>query len=411
MLESPKTRELFYPWNFPALVSRQLDTYNAMYGSVEPPAWATSNKVVLEYPNPQNPIMRLRDFSNADSDPEKTLLVVAPNAGHASTIIDYKASQSLVGAGLKEGYSVYGTEWVSPTEDTKNTTMDDYVEALEAGLDYATDEGRKEAVLEGNCQGGWLSTVVAARNAENIRHLILAGAPIDFLAGNGPIKQYAQLFPMSFYEGMVADGDGVMPGKYMLLGFQNLDPVEQFIKKPFDVFEKLGDPAFEERTAHYEKWWRTTQDLPGPYYLRTVHDLFKENKLVKGELAIQTKRDKKPELVDMKNINCPITLVWGTKDIITTWEQMIGIRSHVSTPADQIEEVIMEGKGHIGTFMSGDAIRNVYPAIFRKSRIWTVANTIKKDSEKPDIDVANPAQVLATIMTEASEVSIPNLVG
>jgi len=45
--------------------------------------------------------------------------------------------------------------------------------------------------LVGLCQGGWMSAMCAARFPRKVASLVLAGAPIDTDAGNGPIKRWA----------------------------------------------------------------------------------------------------------------------------------------------------------------------------------------------------------------------------
>ena len=38
--------------------------------------------------------------------------------------------------------------------------------------------------LVGDCQGGWLATIYAALHPERVNTLTIAGAPIDFHAGD-----------------------------------------------------------------------------------------------------------------------------------------------------------------------------------------------------------------------------------
>ena len=67
--------------------------------------------------------------------------------------------------------------------------------------------------LVGLCQGGWMSAMCAARFPRKVASLVLAGAPIDTDAGNGPIKRMAHTYPTSFYEELVAMGGGLMRGE------------------------------------------------------------------------------------------------------------------------------------------------------------------------------------------------------
>jgi poly(3-hydroxybutyrate) depolymerase len=55
------------------------------------PEWATQNRVVLECPR-----VRLRDFSDGGETCVVPTLLVPPQAGHASCIVDYSPAQSQV---------------------------------------------------------------------------------------------------------------------------------------------------------------------------------------------------------------------------------------------------------------------------------------------------------------------------
>jgi hypothetical protein len=52
-----------------------------------------------------------------------------------------------------------------------------------------------------------------------VASLVLAGAPIDTDAGNGPAKRMAHTYPATFYEELVAMGGGLMRGATMLQGW------------------------------------------------------------------------------------------------------------------------------------------------------------------------------------------------
>ena len=48
--------------------------------------------------------------------------------------------------------------------------------------------------------------MIAARFPDKVNALVLAGAPIDTDAGNGPIKRMAHQSPVSFYQQMIELG-------------------------------------------------------------------------------------------------------------------------------------------------------------------------------------------------------------
>lgn len=94
------------------------------------------------------------------------------------------------------------TDWKSATDDMKYLEIDNYLADMIVAID---DLGGRVNPL-GLCQGGWVTAMVAARFPEKVNSLVLAGAPIDTDAGDGPIKRMAHASPMSFYQELVALG-------------------------------------------------------------------------------------------------------------------------------------------------------------------------------------------------------------
>ena len=107
-------------------------------------------------------------------------LLVPPQAGHASCIVDYSAEQSQVKTARAAGLTrLYALDWVGATQETKDAGD----RGLPAFMDRAIDQIGGPVNLIGDCQGGWLATIYAALHPEPVQTLTIAGAPIDFHAG------------------------------------------------------------------------------------------------------------------------------------------------------------------------------------------------------------------------------------
>jgi poly(3-hydroxybutyrate) depolymerase len=314
-----------------------------------PPEWATRNRVLLDLDT-----MRLRDFSGGAND-SLPVIVDAPYAGHTATIADYAPGQSLVetltDTGLKH---VLVTDWKTATEEMKYFDIDKYL----AEINVAVDELGGKAHLIGLCQGGWMSAMYAARFPHKVASLVLAGAPIDTDAGSGPIKKIAHSLPESFYEEMVAVGDGRMLGRFMLAGWKNMHPEVHYLEKYLDLFAHVEDERYLQRTEQFERWYENPIDLPGRYYLQAIRDLFKENRFAKGEFTALGRTLK------LKDIICPLYLLAGESDDITTKEQVFNAEKLVGTPKDKIEKTLVPG-GHIGLFMGRRTLGDAWPGIGR----------------------------------------------
>ncbi len=311
------------------------------------PALATANRVRLDLRT-----MVLRDYGKPNGIPT---LVDAPYAGHTAMIADYHKGQSLVETLLDNGLThVALTDWKSATEDMKDLEIDNYL----AELVVAIDDLGGCVNLVGLCQGGWSAAMVAARFPDKVCSLVLAGAPIDTDAGNGPIKRMVQHSPLSFYEELVELGGGLMKGKFMLQGWKNMHPEQHYMQDQIDLYEHIDDPAYLKKEETFDSWYENPIDLPGRWYLQVISQLFMENRLAKGTFMGLGRRLK------LNDITCPVYLLAGAADDITTKEQVFDADKYLGTPKGKITKRLVPG-GHIGLFMGARTLREAWPAIAR----------------------------------------------
>ena len=340
-----------------ALFQKNLDYVETAAEIMAPPVseWATANRILLDLDT-----MLVRDFSVAGHSTAQTpVLIDAPYAGHSSTIADYSHGQSLVEALQKNGLShVVVTDWKSATTAMKDFDIDKYL----TDINTVVDQLGGKVDLVGLCQGGWMSTMYAARFPEKVRTLVLAGAPIDTDAGDGGIKKLAHILPLSLYKEMVAIGHGCMLGKTMLAGWKGMNAEKQYFSKFVDLYEHIEDKNYIERTEKFERWYENPIDLPGAYYLQAINDIFKHNRLAKGEFVGLGQR------LSMKDITCPVYLLAGAEDDITTKEQVFDADKYLGTPPADIVKKLVPG-GHIGLFMGTKTLAEGWPEIAR----WIVS--------------------------------------
>lgn len=312
------------------------------------PQFATPNRVLLDLHT-----MRLRDFTTDDAPEQIPTIIDAPYAGHPSSIADFSNGQSLVQTMMANGLKrVYVTDWKSATADMKDYDIDNYL----AELNVVVDEIGGRANFVGLCQGGWMSAMYAARYPHKVASLVLAGSPMDTDAGHGPIREMAHNLKMADFEQLVEIGGGFMRGKFMLAAWKNMHPGVQYFGKYVDLYEHIDDPAYVKKSEDFEAWYENPIDLPGRWYLQAVEQLFKENRLAKGQFVGLGKT------LSLKDIRCPVTLLAGESDDITTSEQVFNAERYLGTPAADIVKILAPG-GHIGLFMGSRTLHDYWPGI------------------------------------------------
>jgi poly(3-hydroxybutyrate) depolymerase len=315
------------------------------------PVWATPHEIVFE-----SPVARLRDFSTSSGEDLVPTLVLPPQAGHDSCIVDYSADQSqmrtILGAGLRRALSL---DWLGATPATADASIDDYLDVLDRAVEHCG--GRVNLI--GDCQGGWLAAIYATLHPERVNTLTLAGAPIDFHAGepviHDVISRVAPCGDLRFYDALVASGGGVLKGKHMLSGFIAIQPGNE-ISRQLELLQHLDDPAHVARYAEFEDWFKHTQDIPGAFYLWIVRHLFRDNALIAGTLTLRGQR------VRLSRIEMPLFLLAGSTDHITPPAQVFAIADHASTPPELIHRDITDS-GHLGLFMGHKALDEHWPPL------------------------------------------------
>ena len=318
------------------------------------PTWTLPHEIVFEAP-----VARLRDFSTSHKRGLVPTLVVPPQAGHDSCIVDYAKDQSQMGtilaAGLERALSL---DWIGATPETKDASIEDYLDVIDRAIEHCG--GR--ANLIGDCQGGWLATIYAALHPERVNTLTLAGAPIDFHAGEPVVHEVLRhLAPhgdLRFYEALVAVDGGVLKGEHMVAGFIMIQPADE-IDRQIQLLLHLDDEHYVARYSEFEDWFKHTQDLPGGFYLWVVRHLFRDNGLVSGSLHVRDQR------VNLANIDMPLQLLAGATDHITPPDQVFAIADLASTPPEHVFKDVTAG-GHLGLFMGHVSLREHWPPLLEQ---------------------------------------------
>lgn len=321
------------------------------------PEWQLPHVTVL-----RTAFAHVHEFSPADADPGVVpTLVLPPQAGHSSHVVDFAPGQSQLAVMLEAGLTrLYAMEWRPATATTRGVTVTDYLDVIDRAIAHAG--GRVNLV--GDCQGGWLAAIYAALNPERVHTLTLAGAPIDFHAGESVIAATTHVLTstlgMAPYRMLVAANGGNMSGRAVLSNFILMQPQSE-LGRQLQLFENLDDPQHVERYRVFEDWFKYTQDIPGAFYLWLVEHLFHGNELIHGRLVVDGRR------ADLARIACPLLLLAGARDHITPPAQLFAAAGAVGTPAADIVQRTSAG-GHLGLFTGRQALTEDWPVLMAEVR-------------------------------------------
>ena len=282
--------------------------------------------------------------------PVPTLVVYA--MVNRYTMLDLQPNRSLISNLLDQGQDVYLIDWGYADRMDRHLTMDDLInEFMDDCIDHIRAQHELDAInLLGVCQGGTFAAIYAALHPEKIKNLITMVAPIDFATDDSLLFVWAKEMDVD----LLIDAYGIVPGDLMNQSYQMLQPFTLTVQKYINMVETMAN---SERLADFlrmESWIFDSPDQPGEVLRKNAKELFKENKLVKGEFEIGG------ELVDLKKISMPVLCVYADYDTLVPPASSKKLLEHVGTKDKQ---ELSFPVGHVGMFVSGKTQANLAPRI------------------------------------------------
>ncbi len=269
------------------------------------------------------------------------------------TMMDLEEGRSLLDNLLYNGLDIYLILWGYPSRLERYRTLDDYIDLY---LDDCVEYIRKERGLEkinlmGVCQGGTFAAIYAALYPQKIRNLITMVTPIDFDTDDGLLNVWSRYMDMD----LMVDTLGNIPGDFMNLGFLMLKPFQLMMDKYRGLVEECSEnPALIQNFLRMEKWIFDSPDQAGETIRKFVNDLYKKNKLVKGELEIGDRK------VDLRKIDMPLLNIYAEQDHLVPPGSSKPLGDLVSS-----KDVTTQGfaVGHIGMYVSSKSQKELAPLI------------------------------------------------
>ena len=139
----------------------------------------------------------------------------------------------------------------------------------------------------GWCIGAILTTIYAAlRPEDGLRNLLLLTAPLDF--SDRQDLTFARWTDEKYFDvDKVLAAFGNMPGEMIDYGAKALKPVENYLTNYCKLWDNLDDPRVVEAWHAMNTWVTDIFPMAGGAYRQLIVDLYRNNRLMKGELKIR----------------------------------------------------------------------------------------------------------------------------
>lgn len=273
-------------------------------------------------------------------------------------ILDIGPGASVIENLTNLGYDVYLMDWGSPTYEDKDINLETYI------LDYLRNavkrairhSGAEEITMVGYCLGGTISAIYASIAEEPIKNLVLATVPIDFSISIAPSKWVEGLREGRINIDRFTDTYGVIPAEYVYWMFRSLSPI--YITPTANLLARAYDPFYVDKWRRMDKWTRDSVPFTGAAFKQLFNDLYKENKLLYGEMNLGGKR------VDLNNIDCSLLVVSTSNDNLVVEPQSLPIMDLVSSK-DKTYQLVEAG--HVSLALTGAFAKIIDPWLSKRS--------------------------------------------
>jgi len=267
-------------------------------------------------------------------------------------MMDLQPERSLIHKLLKTGQDVYLIDWGYPQLEDAALTLDDHINGyIHHCVEYLCQRYKLPAInLLGVCQGGTFSLCYSALHAERVRNLVLMVTPVDFHTTENTLRHMCQHVD----ENLMVDSCGNVPGSWLNCMFMSLKPFRLSSQKYVHMLDKLDNKQALEHFLRMEQWIFDSPDQPGETFREFIQQLFKQNRLIKGELQLGG------QVVNLKQLNMPILNIYALQDHIVPPGASTALADYISS--QDYQEMTFNG-GHIGIYVSQKAQQKVPSAI------------------------------------------------
>ena len=322
---------------------------------------------VMEEPALVTPFGTLLHFKKDANVVQPRVLLVAPMAGHFSTLLRDTVHT------LLPDHDVFITDWHNARDiprDAGRFGLDEFVDHIVRFLDHIGPGGHVVGVCQPcNALVATVALMSEQGHAAAPRSMTLMAGPVDTRINPTEVNELATSNPIDWFErNLIAAVPGryrgayrrVYPGFMQLSAFMSMN-LTRHIRAHLDLFEHLakGEDEKAATTRKFYDEYFAVLDLPAEFYLETVQRVFQEHRLARGLFDWRGRR------LDARAItDTALLTVEGEKDDICAPGQTLAAHDLcTSIKPHKKQHHLQPGVGHYGVFSGARWRREIYPHV------------------------------------------------
>jgi polyhydroxyalkanoate synthase len=245
--------------------------------------------------------LRLRHYAPVEPAHSTPILFVYALTKRAF-ILDLAPGRSVVQSLAQQGFHVYLTDWISPASSDCSRGLDAYVneDLVNAVRVIAAERGTSQVSIIGYCLGALLGIIYTALHPRQVRNLVSLTVPLEMSA-------IATLVP-TWLSAQTVELITALCGNCPAWVFSALSSARLMARMAQFRAEICGDEERSEVFDQFLHWIDSDVPLAGQLFREVAIEIFGQNRLVRGELAVGGK------LINLRRIICPLLNILGRFD-------------------------------------------------------------------------------------------------
>jgi polyhydroxyalkanoate synthase subunit PhaC len=296
-------------------------------------------------------LLRLRHYRSDHRSASAAPVLFVSSLFKRPYILDLLPKRSLVRTFLRQGFSVYLTDWLPPLAEDAGRGLHDYVNCdLARAVECVRKrEGVEGVSLVGCCLGALLSVIYAALHPLDVHRLVPFALPFEsrppFLPGAA-----AQL--VSLY--------GNVPAWWIRMAMNAR--VTNAFQLPAFLAEELGEPELAQPGSSQptdvqcmlERWFGSDVPLAGRLFCEVMQDAFGDSQFAEGRLQVGNQR------VALEQVECPVLNISAERDGVVPPQDSA---SFIERVGSREANNLVFPNGHLGLMVSRAAHETLWPYV------------------------------------------------